>query len=64
MGYKLIEDLQKQAIRGSRHTMPMPVSANLLARQFNEALPNLACVCNITCLRMHVAGCFGRQYCT
>ena len=51
MSYQLIGDLQKQAITGSRHTMPMPVSVNLLARQFNTALPNLACVCNITCLR-------------
>ena len=51
MSYQLIGDLQKQAITGSRHTMPMPVSVNLLARQFNTALPNLACVCNITGLR-------------
>ena len=49
MSYWLIEDLQKQAITGSRHTMP--VSVNLLARQLNTALPNLACVCNITGLR-------------
>ena len=49
MSYWLIEDLQKQAITGSRHTMP--VSVNLLARQFNTALPNLACVYNITGLR-------------
>ena len=49
MSYWLIEDLQKQVITGSRHTMP--VSVNLLARQFNTALPNLACVCNITGLR-------------
>ena len=42
MRYWLTEDMQKQAVTDKTHTKPM--SANLLARRFNEALPNLACV--------------------
>ena len=38
----------------SRHTMP--VSPNVLARQFDKALPNLAWVCDITYIRTR-SGC-------